>query len=156
MVMDVQITNVITAAAAKLSAQLNVPLNMPDNYELQARVLTAEGWIDFISDDHNHIAAAQRLSNGDCPEVSSALYQSKLNAGSECVQITIQDGGVNDGDSATDGNIALILGSVLKRVEPFSIPLPKDEATPSNQGGGAWSWCMSLVLLFRLRRSKMG
>lgn len=168
-VVDGEIAGVATGAEAKLSAQLNVPLNVPDSYALQVRVLTGAGWANFVADEHNHLAAANKLDSGYCPEVGSDLYQNEFGAGSECLQLTIQDGGPNDGDGTADGTIAVTIGPVLKATElaPTPLPLQEDESTltveasqttgttaPTQGGGGAWPWWMSLALLFRLGRSK--
>jgi hypothetical protein len=165
-IVDVEIAGVTAGADAKLAAQLNTPLNIPDGYELRMRVLTTQGWADFVSDDHNHLTAAAKLDSGYCPEVGSTLYQTSFDAGSECLQLTLQDGGANDGDGDADGTIALTTGPVLKTVElvPEPVTTTVDSAsrpgeatgylTTSEGGGGAWSWWLSLALLFQFGRFK--
>lgn len=160
-IVDVEIAGVATGAVAKLSAQLNAPLNVPDSYALQMRVLTGDGWANFVTDEHNHLAAAKKLESGYCPEAGSDLYQSEFDAGSECLQLTLQDGGPNDGDGAANGSIAVTVGPVLKEIEIVTLQesgsalINKTSNSSTTQGGGgAWSWWMSLVLLVRLGRPK--
>lgn len=164
-VVDAEIAGVATGADAKLSAQLSVPLNIPNSYEMRMRVLTDAGWGDFISDEHNHLAAANKLDSGYCPEVGSDLYQNEFGTGSECLQLTIQDGGPNDDDGTADGSVAVTMGLVLKAIELVSLQEDGSTTTveaaqttgtnaPTPGGGGAWPWWLSLALLFRLGRSK--
>lgn len=155
-VVDAEIAGVTHGGDAKLSAQMNSPLYNSFMYKLNVRILTNNGWSDFTSDDHNQLVAAAKLDNGYCPEVESPLYQNNFDADSDCLRITIQDGGPNDGDGETNGSVALTLGLVFKEApviaEPLKAPnLELQIATAQNNGGGGvWSWWLSLALLLRI------
>jgi hypothetical protein len=61
-------------------------------------------WSAFEEDDNNFLTSAPgRL--GTCPPPRSSDYQLGLNEGDYCVQIGIEDGGVNDTDDLANGTI---------------------------------------------------
>ncbi|UJF23052.1 Ig-like domain-containing protein [Shewanella sp. OMA3-2] len=64
----------------------------------------ANGWKAFVLDDKNSIASSVG-ELGLCPPPGSTLWQSGLNEGHWCVQLTIQDGGPNDDDGIANGSI---------------------------------------------------
>lgn len=158
-IVDVEITGIENGSSSQLSAQLSTPLKTPDGYLPSVRVLTTQGWQDFVSDDHNHLAAAAKLESGYCPEVNSSAYENNFGSGNECLRINIQDGGPNDGDGEPNGSVALTAGVILKEAQPSLEPTPdakptlQSSAQNSGGGGGAWSWWLSIALLARLGRS---
>jgi len=62
------------------------------------------GWQNFVEDANNNLASAI-AADGVCPAPGSVSYVSGLVPGSHCVQLTIEDGGPNDGDGAADRKI---------------------------------------------------
>jgi hypothetical protein len=149
-VVDAEITGLSTGTEANLTAQLNVPLEIPNGHAIHLRVLTAQGWTDFVSDDHNHVLTATKLDTGFCPAPDSDLFKDDIGAGSECVQFTVQDGGPNDGDGKADGSVALTTGVILKAVEVSATPAVTQaiDSTGNSEGaggGGIWPWWLSLA-----------
>jgi len=155
-IIDAELVGMASSADAMLSAQLNVSLNIPDSYELQMRMLTENGWSDFVSDDHNYIAAASKLDAGYCPEVNSDLYQNLFGEGSECLRITLQDGGPNDGDGEVNGGVIITAGVILKYSQGLQVVEQASKtsvvAAQSNGGGAIWSLWLLGVLFFRIKR----
>jgi hypothetical protein len=93
------------------------------------RKLIANGWQDFVEDEKNRLASAPGRP-GYCPPPGSDQYQSGLVENYWCVQLTIEDGGPNDGDGETNNAIE-DPGGVAKRLEIH--------ATIKSSGGGAFN-----------------
>jgi hypothetical protein len=68
------------------------------------RKLVSAGWQDFVVDADNAIASAPG-AQGYCPPPGDAAYQTGLTEGHWCVQLTIKDGGPNDGDGAINNSV---------------------------------------------------
>jgi hypothetical protein len=62
-------------------------------------------WFDFVVDDKNQLASAMKDMLGNCPMPNSISYTEGLTEGDNCVQLTIQDGGLNDADSMVNGRV---------------------------------------------------
>jgi len=96
------------------SVQVVIPLPGPVPPDaLYRKYRTNLGWLNFVTDAHNELASAV-AATGVCPAPGSASYVSGLVPGSHCVQLTIEDGGSNDGDDVANrvihdpGGIALL------------------------------------------------
>ena len=63
------------------------------------------GWVTFVDTNGNTLASAMRNSEGNCPTVGDESYQSGLNEGDQCIQLTIVDGGIYDADDQINGHI---------------------------------------------------
>ncbi|MGH8194290.1 MAG: Calx-beta domain-containing protein, partial [Woeseiaceae bacterium] len=61
------------------------------------------GWVNFVEDANNSIESAAGES-GACPEPGDDSYQPGLTPGHSCIQLTIAEGGPNDGDAALGPN----------------------------------------------------
>ena len=87
-----------------VSVAIPQPDVIPENavYRKYSRMV---GWQDFAEDGTNTVASALAES-GVCPQVGDAVYSGGLNAGDDCVQLTIVDGGLNDADGAANGSIS--------------------------------------------------
>ena len=108
--------------------QLNpIPENAVYRKELNGQ------WFDYIEDDNNFISSAPG-GFGICPPPGSTEYLPGLTEGYHCVQLGIEDGGVNDADGAIDGTI----------LDPGGVAI----ATPSfvRSSGGAITWPLLLLL----------
>ncbi len=70
------------------------------------RKYTAEsGWRTFVEDSNNKIYSTKG-SKGVCPSPRDPSWQQGLSVGHWCVQLVIEDGGVNDDDGELNGSIA--------------------------------------------------
>ena len=83
-----------------LPAGQSVPLNA--SYR---KYSPEKGWFNFVIDSRNTISSAMKTTDGSCPNIDSTNYQSGLIAGSECIQLIIEDGGPNDADNTINGEI---------------------------------------------------
>jgi hypothetical protein len=128
----------LTPVTRVMHVVLPLPIALIDG--AQWRELNAAGrWISFSATGGDEIRSAQRV-NGQCPAPQSAAYLPGLIAGNDCVQLTITDGGANDGDG-------LVNGSVSVTAAP-TVPTSVATATPptDSQSGGSFD-LYSLVLL---------
>jgi len=101
----------------------------------------ATGWSDFVVDANNLIASASG-ELGACPEPGSSAYSSGLNYLDNCIQLTIQDGGLNDTDNSANGviNDPSTVGVELRDPEGF-------DEVEDGSGGGRMSPLMLTILL---------
>ncbi|MEX2495778.1 MAG: Calx-beta domain-containing protein [Woeseia sp.] len=90
------------------------------------KYLPDRGWGAFVEDSDNAIASASG-SNGECPAPNADAWEPGLSPGHNCVQLTIEDGGPNDGDAGEGPN------GIIK--DPGGVATPKGEVSVG-QGGG--------------------
>jgi hypothetical protein len=64
-----------------------------------------DGWFDFVIDNDNDVFSALKDRDGNCPLPLSSEYIQGLNAGDNCIQLLIKDGGDNDTDGLANGMI---------------------------------------------------
>ena len=112
------------------------------------RKLVGTNWQAFVVDDNNAIASAPGIP-GFCPPSGDAQYQLGLTQGYFCVQLTIEDGGANDGDGAANNRISDPSGVATVFIAP------KPPGTDDSNGifglGSLSIWWLSLFGLFGLR-----
>jgi len=65
----------------------------------------AKGWFDFVVNENNSVSSAMIDSDGNCPAPLSDVYLVGLQAGDNCIQLLIEDGGENDADKQANGVI---------------------------------------------------
>jgi hypothetical protein len=109
------------------------------------RKLLPTGWQDFIIDDYNCIASAAG-SAGYCPPPGDTAYTEGLTRGDWCVQLTIEDGGPNDGDQRIDSKVE----------DPGGVTVHAADSSGKTKrgGGGGYLSLLTLLLLFLLRLKK--
>ena len=95
------------------------------------------GWTDFVENADNAIATAAG-GMGACPPPGDDAYGPGLTPGHFCVQLTIQDGGPNDGDAGLGPN------GVVR--DPGGVATPQGEVG-TGQGGGRVGPAALLALL---------
>ncbi|KKO47137.1 hypothetical protein WG68_00315 [Arsukibacterium ikkense] len=69
------------------------------------RKFTNMQWHDFVEDANNQVQSAARAAMGQCPVVSSDVWEEGIIAGYDCIRLVIEDGGPNDDDSRANGVI---------------------------------------------------
>jgi MYXO-CTERM domain-containing protein len=102
----------ISGAEPGASYNLVVPLaiSIPANSEYRKYFNEDIGWRAFTTvtatgmDPLNAIASASAV-DGACPGVDSDAYVSGVNAGDNCLRLTIEDGGPNDVDMTANGTV---------------------------------------------------
>ncbi|MDH5353121.1 MAG: FG-GAP-like repeat-containing protein [Gammaproteobacteria bacterium] len=88
---------------------LIVPLHHPVTATAVLRRFVAGAWDNFTIDTDNQIFSSPG-SNGSCPTTGDISYEPGLIEGYSCLQIMIQDGGLNDADGLANGVIEVTLG----------------------------------------------
>ncbi len=160
-IIDVEISQIPTAGQ---SVTLNIPQTapLPPGGSLTVEMFKAGEWTPFVITATDYFASAQRIpqTGSDfayCPRYG---YSSGLTTGHECLQITIQDGGINDADGIANGTIRFLGGVFTTLVaEPPTAPSPdpSDVDTSPEEiegqrndggtgGGGAMNWPLLLLL----------
>ena len=112
------------------------------------RKLTPSGWQDFVKDDKNSVASAAG-EEGYCPPPGHADYKLGLSQGHWCLQLTIEDGGLNDNDRLANNRVT-DPGGVGRILTDVSV-------SSSGGGGGAWNPLMpvlSIFIMLTLRNKK--
>jgi len=152
---DFTVTGVTPGNSAKVVLLLSESIPAKDAYHqnITYRKKINGVWQDFVVDTNNKIGSASPTSTSPltCPGPGSFSYSQDLNAGDQCIQLTIVDGGPNDADGLANGTIS----------DPGGIgvgnPVTSNIADPSFGGGGCslgsgtatergdW-WLLALVL----------
>ena len=115
------------------------------------RKLMASGWQDFVEDANNSLASAPG-EEGVCPPPGDVAYVSGLNVGDWCVQLTIEDGGLNDADDAVNQSIS----------DPGGVTQVASSSNDSRYAGGFYLgstnpiWLLMMLGLLPLRRTWFG
>lgn len=126
------------------SARIVIPLQSAIPRDARYRKFNpATGWSDFVVDANNLIASSSG-ELGACPEPGSSAYRSGLNYLDNCVQLTIQDGGLNDTDNTVNGviNDPATVGVELRDPEGF------DEVEDGSGGGRMSPLLLTMLLVF--------
>jgi hypothetical protein len=123
------------------STRVVIPLMDPIPIDAVYRKYTESiGWQDFIVDAGNLIASAAGDA-GICPSHGDPAYVSGLHVGDYCIQLTIEDGGQNDGDDSANGTISDPGGVAVKTITP---------TTEISSGGGGGSAGLLFLLILTL------
>ncbi|MFZ5697451.1 MAG: putative Ig domain-containing protein [Pseudomonadota bacterium] len=97
---DFELRNVPTSGVA--SVVLPLPVSLPPG--AQWRKFINGGWFAFTEGISDALASAVSAS-GVCPVLDDAAWSAGLLAGSDCVRLTLSDGGPNDADGVVNGVI---------------------------------------------------
>lgn len=97
---DFEILGVTPGQSARVVVPLRRAIPDPSAY----RKLRTGLWRDFVIDIRNSISTASGSTEA-CPAPGDPQYVDGLNAGDDCIQLRIEDGGPNDADGLTDGTI---------------------------------------------------
>ncbi len=102
------------------------------------------GWTGFIEDENNSVASAPGAP-GECPPPGDEVYQPGLAPGHSCVQLTIADGGPNDGDASLGPN------GVIE--DPGGVATPRGQVSVG-QGSGSFGPATVLLLAWAAWRRR--
>lgn len=102
-----------------------------------------DGWTDFVVDAKNTIASAPGLP-GQCPPPGDPAYIPGLTEGHYCIELMIEDGGLNDDDGIANGivkdpgQIGELPEGHADATTPASVndPAAKSSNVSSSEGGG--------------------
>ena len=130
---DVILSDLVQAGASyQLVIAQKQPLPKDAIVQMYLETLnTDDKWVDFSENATNYLMSAQG-QNGVCPAPASSQWQAGLQAGHWCVQLTVEDGGINDGDSAI--NRAISVTTKVISLADNSLPVLADDTTSTRQG----------------------
>ena len=139
---------VVTGLAGAGSVQVVLPLSVGIPTNSEYRKFVDGSWRGFSEDANNKVDSAAKVA-GVCPAPGSVDYTDQgLVAGNECIQLTIEDNGPNDTDSAVD-----TIADPSGVSESTEIVIPPLE---TKIGGGALGLYSLLVMFIALSlRRKM-
>jgi len=126
----------LPAAGDSVRVVLPQLIEIPDNAVY--RKLLPTGWEDFKEDSKNSLSSAPGLQ-GYCPPPGDIAYTPDLTPGHWCVQLLIEDGGLNDADGLANQRIVDPGG-----VAQFAV----SETVNVRSSGGTWHPLMFLLLIF--------
>lgn len=89
------------------------------------------GWTEFVVDEGNSLHSAPGSVDA-CPSLGDDSYSHRISEGFYCVQLTIEDGGVNDADGQVNGVIKH-LGGVAVSYLPLPVVTVETVELESNQ-----------------------
>jgi len=106
-------------------------------------------WSEFGEDANNTISSAPGTL-GVCPPPGSDTYESGLTEGDYCVQLGIEDGGVNDADGVADGKIIDPGGVTVKAAVQASATDASGHYFhyKNASAGGAVGWPLLMLFAF--------
>ena len=108
------------------SYRIVLPQRQPvPDHAVYRKYTDQEQWQTFVEDAANALSSAPG-EPGYCPPPGSAAYTPGLNPGCWCVQITIEDGGPNDGDR-TANNAVVDPGGVFVMATDNTAPVAVDD-----------------------------
>lgn len=76
---------------------------LPENL-VYRKFSPANIWFNFVQEAGNQLSSSA-LVNGACPAPQDSAWQLGLNAEDSCIKLTIVDGGANDYDGVTNGQV---------------------------------------------------
>lgn len=117
---DFELRNVPASGVA--SVVLPLPVSLPPG--AQWRKFINGGWFAFAEGANDALASATSAS-GVCPVLDDAAWAAGLLAGSDCVRLTLSDGGPNDADGVVNGVIR----------DPSAPAVASDAAVPEAPSG---------------------
>ncbi len=133
---DFEIANLPEVGA---SARVVIPLGVGIGELAEYRKhQPARGWGTFVENERNALASA--AGGATCPPPGDAAYTQGLTPGDLCVQLTIEDGGPNDGDAELGPN------GLIR--DPGGVGAPEGTVTVGQGSGSAGPWSLLLLALF--------
>ena len=93
------------------------------------------GWVDFQTDENNYLSSAKGEA-GYCPPPGDGAWSEGLTEGYWCVQMTIQDGGLNDDDDKANGTI--VDPSGVATTSEGALPVAVDDNASVAVNGSVW------------------
>ena len=109
---------ILQGAKLGYSYRILLPLDTPIPSRGTVRVFSqSSGWQEFVVNADNAIASAPK-TDSNCPALGSNAYVPGLTEGDVCLQLLIEDGGVNDADELMDGKVTHLGGIAVRTVSP--------------------------------------
>ncbi len=145
-IVDFEVLNLpVAGQQVNVVIPLSVPLPINPVYRKYLPIALTNsgrsGWVNFDTTTVNSngatdaLASTMSIGTSTCPDYDDASWQSNLVVGNNCLRLTITDGGPNDADNATNGQIA----------DPGNVGSGSD--TSSSSGGGGGGGAMTIIEL---------
>ncbi|PKG85668.1 hypothetical protein CXF85_02420 [Colwellia sp. 75C3] len=141
----------------KPTAVVVLPLNqfVPDEGASYRKFIN-DSWTEFVVTGDDNVRSAKKI-DGICPPPLDDLYQTGIAKFSECIELTLTDGGPNDTDGMVNGVIK-DPGSVGVSIESNQPPPAPDKPTTSSGGSGQISsqllWLLVMLLFIRIKNRR--
>lgn len=133
---DFEIANLPEVGA---SARVVIPLGVGIGELAEYRKhQPARGWGQFVENERNALASAP--GGETCPPPGDEAYTQGLTPGDLCVELTLEDGGPNDGDAELGPN------GVIR--DPGGVAAPEGTVTVGQGSGSAGPVSLLLLALF--------
>ncbi|MBT8131767.1 MAG: hypothetical protein KJO35_05815, partial [Gammaproteobacteria bacterium] len=129
------------------TTRIVIPLTVAIPLNAQLRGFANNVWYSFVTSSTDAVRSAASVNN-ECPAPGDLAYSPGLVAFSDCIELTVTDGGANDADGEANGVIRITNGVAISNVIPGSVNTSGPGVpTAGPQGGGAFGW-LSLLFLF--------
>ena len=113
-----------------------------------------DSWTEFVVTGDDNVRSAMKI-DGICPPPLDDLYQAGIAKFSECIELTLTDGGPNDNDGMVNGVIK-DPGGV--GVSSESNQPPPEKPTTSSKGSGQMPayllWLLMILLFIRAKKRR--
>jgi hypothetical protein len=136
---------------AGMSSKIVIPLTAQIPADaVYRKFIPGQGWRDFVIDKNNQVASASG-SLGVCPPAGDAAYKKGLAEGDYCIELTIEDGGLNDADGEANYTVK-DPGGVATIDRSASTPAPSNSTASASGGGGSLGIAeIALLIVMGLR-----
>jgi hypothetical protein len=136
---------------AQRTARVVIPLLQPVPSNAQVRKFSQGTWFTFVEDANDRVRSANSV-DGICPAPGASNYLDGLEVFSDCVELTLTDGGPNDADGEANGAIRDPSGvAIPASTSTGTTTSPEASTSPGGAGALGWAWLMLLAPLFWLR-----
>jgi len=136
-------------SAAQRTTRVVMPLETNTPLNAEYRKLSQGAWHTFVEDATDRLRSASNIG-GTCSFFGASDYQDGLIAFTDCIELTLTDGGPNDADGEANGVIKDPGGVAV----PANAPAPTSSDLNSSPGGAGalgWWWLMMLAPLLLLQ-----
>ena len=137
------------------SVRVVLPQANPIPQQAVYRKFLHGSWRTFVENANNAIHSAPG-NPGYCPPPGDTSWQPGLNVGDFCVQLTLQDGGPNDGDGVANAAIEDPGGVAVQALVDDDVEQTFPGIKSKGKGGGGSLGVVALLMLAGLVASRRG
>ncbi len=134
------------------SVRIVLPQSSPIPAQAVYRKFLRGSWRNFVENANNAIHSAPG-NPGYCPPPGDDSWEPGLNVGDYCVQLTLEDGGPNDGDGMVNAAIEDPGGVAVQALSSGDIPQDFSGIRSKGKGGGG---SVGVVLVLMLGALMLG
>ncbi|MFZ5604495.1 MAG: beta strand repeat-containing protein, partial [Pseudomonadota bacterium] len=137
------------------SVRIVLPQANPIPQQAVYRKYLNGSWRTFVENANNAIHSAPG-NPGYCPPPGDASWQPGLNVGDHCVQLTLEDGGPNDGDGVANAAIEDPGGVAVQALVDDDVEQTFSGIKSKGKGGGGSLGVIALLMLAGLLAARPG